>query len=162
MIVAAVLWLAAFLHPASAQVGVGAGIGPEAFVQGERTVREQMPILPLALAASLAFDATTWTTVGVSTVPAKDLSALLKRGYYKLELLQAVLVASRAKASLKEVTAAHDKGQSLREVAQAKGLDFDSVYGEALAIDKRVIDELLPSIMTVAVTPPKPRPEKKR
>lgn len=155
-------WLAAAPLPAAAQVGVGAGISPDAFIQGERTVREQMPILPLALAASLAFDTTTWASVGVSSVPAKDLSALLKRGYYKLELLQAVLVASRAKVPLKDVTAAHDKGQALREVAQAKGLDFDSVYEEALAIDKRVIDELLPSIMTVAVTPPKPRTEKKK
>ena len=142
------LWWAA---PAAAQVGVGTGIGPEAFVQGDRVLRENLPILPIALATSLAFDATTWAAVQVSTVPAKDITGLYKRGYYKLELIQAVLVASRAKTSLKDITAAHDKGQSMRELAMSKGLDFDALYDEAIRVDQRVVDELLPSVMTVAV-----------
>lgn len=137
--------------PAAAQVGVGTGLGPDAFVQGEHVLRESAPILPIALAASLAFDATTWAAVQVSTVPAKDVTGLIKRGYYKLELLQAVLVASGAKVALKDITTAHDKGQSLRELAQAKGLDFDAIYDEALRLDRKVVDELLPSVMTVSV-----------
>lgn len=146
-----ILLLSMSAAPAAAQVGIGTGLGPDAFVQGERVQRENVPILPIALAASLAFDATTWAAVQVSTVPAKDITGLLKRGYYKLELLQAVLVASKAKVALKDITAAHDKGQSMREIASAKGLDFDAVYDEALTLDRRVVDELLPSVMTVAV-----------
>ncbi|MBI5201188.1 MAG: hypothetical protein HY925_06350, partial [Elusimicrobia bacterium] len=141
MILLSILLAAA--APAAAQVGVGTGIGPEAFLQGDRVQRENLPVLPIALAASLAFDATTWASIELSTVPARDLSNLFKRGYYKLELLQAVLVASKAKTTLKEIVAAHDKGKSMRELAHAKNLDFDAVYDEALKLDKRVVEEFL-------------------
>lgn len=152
-------WLAA---AASAQVDVGTGIGPEAFLHGERTVRDTMPILPLALATSLAFDATTWASVEVSTSPAADLSSMLRRGYYKLELIQAVLLASKAKASLKDVAAAHDKGKSMRDLAKEKQVDFDALYEEALRLDQDVVEKLFPSIMTVSVDKPKPLPGGKK
>lgn len=147
---AALLFLAA-AAPAAAQVEVGTGLGPESFLHGERGPSESMPILPLALATSLAFDATTWAQVQVSTVPAQDLTQLLRRGYYKLELLQAVLLASRAKVPLKEISTAHDKGKSMRELAKEKQLDFEALYEEALKLDRDVVERHLPSIMAVRV-----------
>lgn len=152
-------WLAL---PAAAQVDIGAGLGPEAFLHGERSQRDSMPILPLALATSLAFDATTWAKVEVSTSPAAELSSMLRRGYYKLELIQAVLLASRAKASLKDIAAAHDKGKSMRDLAREKQVEFDPLYEEALKLDQDVVERHLPSIMTVSVEKPKPPPSRKK
>lgn len=154
------LLLAALLAvPVGAQVDFGTSLGPEAFLQGDRLAKESAPILPMAIATSLAFDATTWAVVEASTVPAKDVTALLRRGYYKLEVIQAVLVASGARVPLKDILAEHDKGKGLRQIAEARQVDFDAVYEEARRADRRVVDELLPSIMTVSVGRP---PEERR
>ena len=161
----ALAWLAA--APASAQVGIGTGVGPDAFLYSDdREKKKPSPIMPMGLAVSLAFDATTWAAVQASTNPAADLSALVKRGYYKLELIEAVLVASKAKAPLKAIVALHDKGKTLREVAKTRDVDFDPLYEEALRVDERVTGELLPEIMSVRGAPKeqaqKPPRERKR
>ncbi|MBI4425918.1 MAG: hypothetical protein HY554_19465 [Elusimicrobia bacterium] len=141
--------------PAWGQMEVGTGIGPEAVLYAERGARQLPPAIPLALATSLAFDTTTWAGLHVSSVPAHDLTRLIRRGYGKLELLEAVLIAAKAGVALTEVTEPHDKGKSLREVAKDRGLDFDPLYEEALRVDQRLVDELLPSVMTVSVRSPK-------
>ena len=152
--------------PASAQVDMGAGMGPDALLYSERKRPPAPPVHPVALAASLAFDPETWARVHVSSVPARDLSALLRRGYYKLELLQLVLLAKGAGAKLEEIAAEHDKGSTLRQIAAARKLDFDSLYEEALRIDARVVDALLPSVMAVSSSgrplPPSPAPKRSR
>jgi len=153
--------------PAHAQVDIGAGIGPDAFATGDDRRKRELPSgpTPVGLAASLAFDATTWAAVEVSTTAAKELSTLLRRGYYRLEVLQVVLMARKAGVSLRAVVAARDKGESLRQIAKGKDLDYDALYEESLVLDSKVGGELLQSIMSVSVSttaPPAPEDPRRR
>lgn len=87
---------------------------------------------PLALAVSLAFDTTTWARVGVSTsAPSVEMSRMLRGGYYRLEIVQLVLMASESGKRLELLTARRDKGESLREIAKGLSIDYDRLYGRA-------------------------------
>ena len=152
--------------PAAAQVELGAGMGPDILLSNEKKKTEPT-LVPLGLATSLVFDTTTWVAVGASTAPVQELSDLLRRGYYKFELIELVLVAQRGSTPLKELVKARDKGKALRELAVERSVDFDAVYEDALALDARLTGRILPSVMRVAVsTAPasveSPRKEKRR
>ena len=111
---------------------------------------------PLALAASLAFDATTWASIEVSTgAPAQELARLLARGYYRLELFQVIVLARRSAQPLAKIVEARDKGAPLRQLAEKNKLDYDAVYDEALELERKV-DAILPSILTVSVSTTSP------
>ena len=76
-----------------------------------------------------------------------------------------MLLAVRAKAPLKDITGPHDKGKTMRELAQLRSVDFDPLYEEALRVDQRITYELLPSIMSVQGAPPeqgKPKAPRRR
>lgn len=151
-----VIFLAFAAAPsARAQVDVGTGIGPEQLGLGDpRPSREKPSVLPLALAASLVWDATTWTRLelSTSTAPAEELTSLIQKGYYRLELLQIVLIAEKAGKPLSSVTELREKGKGLRELASSLGADFDSIYDRSLELDRRIEADILPSIMTVSAS----------
>ena len=142
LLLLALLALAAF--PARAQdFALGAAAAPQG---GKKDAKERKrAATPMALAISLSFPAGVWEKVGVSTASAPvDLTGHLRRGLYRLELLQLVLLAERSGAALGELVTARvgKEKKSLRELAEARGADFDALYEEALAkgreVDRRV------------------------
>lgn len=108
-----------------------------ALIGREGTETERAPVTEMGLAVSLAFDATTWAAVGVSSPPARAASQLVRRGHYRLELLQLVLIAKDSGGRLLDLTAKRAKGASLRSLAEAGGLEYDAVYAgaERLAVE---------------------------
>ncbi len=142
--------------PVLAQVDLGAGLGPDAFLRAPQSQQQAPPaVTPLGLALSLSFDATTWAAIEVSSAPARVLSEMLRQGYYKLELLQMVLMARRGAGTFKQVQQERGKGRRLREIAESKQVDFDAVYEESLALDARLTARLLPSVLEVRTSPPR-------
>lgn len=137
-----------------AQVDVGAMVGPDTFLSGDKEPPQKQPILPLALATSLAFDTTAWLELQVSSVtPAFDLSGILRRGTYKLELFQLIILSRRSGVSLKKLIEAREKGKSLRSLAEEHQTDYDWVYDESLEMGKR-IETFYPRILTVSAGAP--------
>ncbi|MBI4386879.1 MAG: hypothetical protein HY551_05825 [Elusimicrobia bacterium] len=133
---------------------VGAMVGPDTFLSGDREPPQKQPILPLALATSLAFDTTAWLELQISSAtPAFDLSQMLRRGTYKLELFQLIILSRRSGVSLKKFVEAREKGKSLRSLAEEHQTDYDWVYDESLEMEKR-IESFYPRILTVAAGAP--------
>lgn len=119
--------------PARAQDGVGVGADSPLFSAVDRSSAPSAAVTPLALALSLAFDATTWAAVGVSTsAPASEMAALMARGYYRLELLQLTLLAHASGKRLLDLRTARTKdGKTLRELAEAAQTPYDDVLDRA-------------------------------
>lgn len=131
--------LLALAAPCRAQVEAGVSAGPDLFLGGGGPP-ERSTGTPLALALSLCFDATTWTLIGVSTAaPAAELSALVERGYYKLELLLLIRLAERTGKTLAYLAARREKGEALRALAESLNADFDGLEDRALADDRLAV-----------------------
>lgn len=112
-------------------------------VEPEKRKKQDAP--PLALALDLAFGTTIWTQVKISSAgPVVELTQLVKEGYYKLEIIQLVLISSRADSPLKDVLEKRKKGAKLARIAADYKLDYDKVYESALAIEEIVDREYLP------------------
>jgi hypothetical protein len=100
---------------------------------------------PVAQALVLALGATFFNEVRVSTAgPVTDLSRLNRAGFYKRELIALLLISSKGGKPLKDVVARRRKGESLRGIALAHGLDYDAVYDSALMIEELLERDYLP------------------
>lgn len=125
--------LLAAAAPARAQGGVGADADSPLFSAVDRSSAPSPAVTPLALALSLAFDATTWAAVGVSTsAPAAEMAELMARGYYRLELLQLALLAQASGKRLLDLRTARTKdGKTLRRLAEDARTPYDDVLDRA-------------------------------
>ena len=112
----------------------------------DRSSAPSAAVTPLSLALSLAFDATTWAAVGVSTsAPAADMAELLARGYYRLELLELTLLAQASGKRLLDLRTRRTKdGRTLRQLAEEAKMPFedlqDRAEGLAAGVEERVKD----------------------
>lgn len=111
---------------------------------------------PVAQAISLAFGATFFNEVRVSTNgPVVDLSRLSHEGFYKLELIELLLIGAKSRTPLAELAQLRRKDKSLRAIAASHGVDFDAMYDSALAVQEIVDRDYLPRF-------PERRPHKER
>ena len=102
---------------------------------------------PLALALNLAFSATFWNEVQVSTMGAvSDLGDLIGAGYYKLEIIQLVLMSREGRRPLKETVEKRRKGARLEALAAEYRLEYDKLYESALAVEEIVDRQYLPRL----------------
>lgn len=137
------LMLAAFLAGPVCAQDSAAGLGADPSLLGHAAKEgTRNPVTRLGLAVSLAFDATTWTSIGVSSPPARAATDFIRRGHYRLELLQLVLMARDSDGRLLDLTRKRSEGASLRSLAEAAKLSYDSVYTEserlAALVDRRL------------------------
>lgn len=138
--------------PACAQVDLGASVGPETFLPGAKVRREPRPeVLPMPQALVLAFGPQALASVGLSTAPARDLTHLAYRGFYKLELIQLILMSRGSAKPFKEIVKTREEGKSLEAMAGSLKLDYAGLYEEALGIDAEV--ERLILTLPAAATP---------
>jgi hypothetical protein len=140
---AAAFWLAAAGPVAAQDLGWGTVspslLSPDRQDQGERASE------PLAQALDLALGATVWAQVRISTAgPAADLSRLVRSGFYKLELIQLVLMSAETGKPLQKTVEKRRKGAGLGAIAKDYGLDYDRIYEAALAVQETVDREYLP------------------
>lgn len=119
--------------PARAQDALGADADSPLFSAVDRSSAPSAAVTPLALALSLAFDATTWAAVGVSTsAPAAEMAELMARGYYRLELLQLTLLAQASGQRLLDLRTARTKdGKTLRRLAEDAKTPYEDVLDRA-------------------------------
>ncbi|MBI5595027.1 MAG: hypothetical protein HY928_02940 [Elusimicrobia bacterium] len=130
--------------PVAAQVGAGASLAPDGGLFDASKGSTEAARTPLALALSLAFDATTWAAVGVSS-PSVEVPELLARGYYRLEVLELVLMAKASGKRLLDLRTRRTKdGRTLRQLAEESGVSYDEVSDQAHvlagAVERRVED----------------------
>jgi hypothetical protein len=112
-------------------------------------VEKEKPEVPKPTAAAraiaLAIGATTWAEVKISTDgPVTELTRLNLAGYYKLELIQLVLLSAQGKKTFKEAVEKRGKGASLRSLSQEWGVDYDKLYESSLAVEEIVDAQYLP------------------
>lgn len=127
-------WLAA--GPAVAQDVLGTPPDSAVLSAVDRSSAAPAEVTPLSLALSLAFDATTWAAVGVSTAsPAGDVAELLARGYYRLEILQLTLLAEASGKRLLDLRTRRTKdGLTLRQLAEEARVPYDGILDRAEAL----------------------------
>ena len=126
--------LAAALPALGQETGpLAADVDSPLFSAVDRSSAPSPAVTPLALALSLAFDATTWAAVGVSTsAPAVEIAELMARGYYRLELLQLTLLAQHSSKRLLDLRTARTKdGRTLRQLAEDAKTPYDDVLDRA-------------------------------
>lgn len=105
----------------------------------------RVPPAPLALALDQAFGTTTWARISLSTAgPVSEITAMVRGGYYKLEVIQLILLSAEAGRPLKQTLEKRKKGAKLSELASEYKLDYDKLYEEALAIEELVNRDYLP------------------
>jgi hypothetical protein len=125
---------------ASAQMVDGSQLFPEA--RREKKAKDEPAAV--AQAVELAFGATTWAQVLVSTAgPVIELSRLVREGFYKRELITLTLIAAKSKTPLFELVAARRKKAALSELSFSRGLDYDAIYESALAVEAIVDKQYL-------------------
>lgn len=108
-------------------------------------IRSEAPAVALAL--DLALGATIWAEVKISTMgPVYELTRLSRQGYYKLELIQIVLLSAQGKTTLKKTLEKRKKGATLADIAKDYMLDYDELYEAALAIEEIVDRQYLPRL----------------
>ena len=136
------LWLAA-AAPAAAQ---DVSLGPSQDLwASSRNQPETLEPEPVAQALDLAFGATVWAQVRISTNgPVVDLSRLVRGGFYKLELIDMVLICAEAGRPLQKAVQLRRKGTTLAAIAKDYGLDYDRVHVAALGVEEVVDREYLP------------------
>ena len=138
----AAAYMAAIL-PASGQIGIGPN--PELWSSLYKRKHQRHAAEPTALALDMAFGEGVWSKVHTSTSGAVvDLSRLVRQGFYKLELIQVVMISLEAKVPLREVAAKRKKGAELAELAKEYKLDHDRLYEAALAMEEIVDREYWP------------------
>ena len=153
------LLLAAAAAPARAQVPMAAdNRADEALVEATakpKKAREE-PAAPVARALQLAFGATFFAEVQVSTNGAVvDLSRLSREGFYKLELIQLLMLSAKTRTPLAALADRRRKGEPLRDLAFKSGMDYDKLYDASLAVQEIVDRDYLPRF-------PQRRPRKER
>ncbi|MEE8425185.1 MAG: hypothetical protein V3S11_05125 [Elusimicrobiota bacterium] len=141
--------------PAAAQYRSASPDSELATLDPEPKAREKKKrgrLTPMALAITLVFDSSTWSAIGVSTAaPVGEIASLLGAGYYRLELLQLILMADRSGKHISLLTADRVKEKkSLRDIAKELGLEYDSLYDEAVA-RSREVDRRVKTVSRVAV-----------
>lgn len=100
---------------------------------------------PLGQALTLAFPTTFFAEVKISTAgPVVELSRLNREGFYKLELIELLLMSRKAGKPLQAGVERRRKGDTLRAIAVSWGLDFDALYDAALAVEELVDRDYLP------------------
>jgi hypothetical protein len=151
-VIRAALLLACLAAPAAAQDTMGFDSDP-ALVGTPKKETPRDAVEELGLAVSLAFDATTWVSVGVSSPPAQAATQLIRNGHYRFELIQLVLMARTTTATLLDVTAKRAKGKKLRELSKEFDLDYDELYDRASILSADV-DRRLETIVRVRADRP--------
>ncbi|MBI3299147.1 MAG: hypothetical protein HYZ75_13345 [Elusimicrobia bacterium] len=147
--------LAVLASPARAQLETGIGVSPDAGLFAlDAPASTQPAATPLALALALAFDATTWAAVGVSTEATPGAMAeLLARGYYRLEILQLTLLARGSGERLLDLRTRRTKdGRTLRALAEAAKLPYDQTLDRAEEL-AAVVDARLKDLESVPAVP---------
>lgn len=114
------------------------------------------PLAPVARAVELAFGATTWAVVRVSTAgAAADLSRYSSQGFYKRELIELVLMSAEARRQLSVAVEKRKQGARLADIALEYNVDYGRIVERALAIEDVVDRVYLPMF-------PERRPRKER
>lgn len=140
---------AAAQHPSASPDSELATLDPEPKAKSKK---KRNKLTPMSLAITLVFDSNTWSKIGVSTsAPVGEIASLLGAGYYRLELLQLILMADRSGKHISLLTADRAKEKkSLRQMAKEFGLEYDSLYDEAVSLSRKV-DRRVETVSRVAV-----------
>jgi hypothetical protein len=102
---------------------------------------------PLGLALELALGTSVWAQVQVSTEgPAGDVTKLVREGFYKLEVIELVLMSAKSRQPLKVLAEKRRKGARLADIATGLRIDYDELYEEALAVEEVCDREYLPRL----------------
>lgn len=153
------LLLAALLaFPALMALPAPAGAQTPAQEPGEPATAVELPVepreplaargrfqAPAARAIELAFGATTWSLVRVSTNgAASDLTRYAAQGFYKRELIELVLMSAEAVHPLARSVEDRKKGAKLSQLALNYNLDYAKIVERALAVEEQVDRTYLP------------------
>ncbi|MBI3551353.1 MAG: hypothetical protein HY077_02440 [Elusimicrobia bacterium] len=100
---------------------------------------------PVALALNLVFSTTYWQQVEVSTSgPVGDVSALVRQGYYKLEIIELVMMSHDGRQPLAKTVEKRKKGADLADIAADYHLAWVPLEQSALAVEDIVDKQYLP------------------
>lgn len=95
--------LALSCHPATAQVILGAELGPDAFIRGEEASLDTLAEESFAWALSVEVSSSVLYSVFKSTAPEEEIIKYLRSGMYRQELSAMVLLSSEKNISFRQL-----------------------------------------------------------
>ncbi|MDA8130541.1 MAG: hypothetical protein M0011_03440 [Elusimicrobia bacterium] len=128
---ALLLCLMAGAVPASAQVFLGAEVGPDSFLKNEPGRIDTSGEDAYSWALSAEVSSSTLYAVFESTTPEREMLSYLRGGIYRQELAFILLLSERSKVPFKKLAAELPKAGGLRGLAKAHGADAMALFGEA-------------------------------
>ncbi|MDA8245079.1 MAG: hypothetical protein M0025_13285 [Elusimicrobia bacterium] len=128
---ALLLCLLAVAVPASAQVFLGAEVGPDSFSKNEPGRIDTSGEDAYSWALSAEVSSSTLYAVFESTTPEREMLSYLRGGIYRQELAFILLLSERSGATFKKLAAELPKAGGLRGLARAHGADAMALFEEA-------------------------------
>lgn len=125
------LCLLAAALPASAQVYLGAEVGPDAFSRSAAEKPDSSGEEAFAWALSSEVSSSTLYAVFGSTEPEREMQKYLRDGIYRQQLAALLLLSERTSVPFKELAAELQKAGGLSGVARAHKADAMALFREA-------------------------------
>jgi len=147
----ACLFLAA-ASPASAQVFLGAEMGPDAFMKQESAKIDTAGEDAFAWALSSEVSSSTLYAVFGSTTPEREIFNYLRGGIYKQELAALLLLSEKTSVPFKKLAEELPKAGGLRGLAKKHNSDAMEIFGAAAGL-KAAADLRTPLFLSVSTAP---------
>lgn len=121
------------------QISVGTEVTPAAFSRSKKEKLERPLIHPFAQALAEHWQQATWIQMGLSSSSIReDLTQLFYRGFYRLELIQLVLMAKETSQKLENLLQERRRRARLSEIAEKNHLQYPAIYENALQIKSQL------------------------
>ncbi len=148
---ALVLCLLAAALPASAQVYLGAEVGPDAFSRSAPEKPDNSGEDAFAWALSSEVSSTTLYAVFGSTEPEREMQKYLRAGVYRQQLAALLLLSEKTSVPFKELAAELPKAGGLRGLARTHKEDAMALFRKAGEM-KAEADLRVPLFMVTSAT----------
>ncbi len=125
------LFLLAAVLPASAQVYLGAEVGPDSFSRSSPEKPDSSGEDAFAWALSSEVSSTTLYAVFGSTEPETEMQKYMRAGIYRQQLAALLLLSGKTAVPFKELAAELPKAGGLRGLARAHKQDAMALFREA-------------------------------
>jgi len=124
--------------PVSAQMYLGAEMGPDAFTGSEEAKLNQRDEDVFAKAFVLENSTSALYAVFESTNPARAAASYMRQGVYRQELLILFAIARDSKNTFKALAKEREKGVTLQAIAKKNKADLMKLFRESEELQKKI------------------------
>ena len=149
------LFLAVWAAPASAQVYMGAEVGPDSFIHGDEPVMDNTSEEAFSWAMSVEVSSSVLYSVFESSSPETEMFKYLRHGIYRQELAAMVLLSGEKGVPFSKLAAELPKAGGLAALAKKHGADALDLFERGGRL-KEAADLRLPLFLDISTSAAEP------